>query len=91
MAKDNTWTVGMWLNNDAGLYSEVVSLAEDSADIEELAGKLETLITETYLPELEGLYAELLQDALDQIDWVELAQDFEDWIPVDEPEELEDN
>lgn len=86
---DATRRVNLWLSNDYNTYQEMVSLANDAEDQEELAENIKNFVEENNpLASDSGMYAELLNNALSEVDYNELASDF--WEDRDEDEEEED-
>lgn len=68
-----TWNVGLWLNNDEGMYLDCKALARASTDPDDLESYVERLIR---LEDTKGLARDLLQNSLHKVDWDSLMKDF---------------
>lgn len=101
-----TWLVGLWLDNDAGSYSqwderarEIYSESEATQyssrrDVasSDLAKEIQDEVEEANPLPSSGLYTDLLTGALSEVDWYEVAEHYLDAIieEVEEEEKEED-
>jgi hypothetical protein len=70
-----TWCVGLWIDNDQGLYNmrrELVAQYDDLVNYE-LAERIKTWV-DGMVPDLGAtLWSDLLGAALSEVNWLELA------------------
>ena len=81
-----SWAVGLWLDNDEGLYNqaremarEKLTEARDSKRSAEglLADSLKEWVTSEMIPDLgASLAADLLGAAVSEVDWYEVAEHY---------------
>ena len=69
-----TWAVGLWFDNDRGLYETVQEMIQEAeGDFMTLADMMQAFVEEMQ-PELDGIFSDLLTNALQSVNWDELAK-----------------
>jgi len=71
-----TWAVGLWLNNDEGLYRYMIDVLRKNADDYTAAKEIKNFIEENN-PLLDGpasMYQDIMQSALDDVDYSEIVK-----------------
>jgi hypothetical protein len=69
-----TWAVNLWLSNEEPLYRDLVDMARDADDADELAQSIRSYV-DNMAPDLgASLWSDLLTSALGEVDWDEIAK-----------------
>lgn len=70
-----TWLVALHLSNDEAADQEVLDMAREAVDVNDLALNIRNFVDENNpLSETYGLYTDLLTAALNEVNWEEIAQ-----------------
>jgi hypothetical protein len=83
-----TWLVGLWFDNDEGLYNEARRIARRAKDRYDAGQALKDLVEEmNTFNDRADVFSDLLNAALSEVDWYEIGDHFTD----NEGEEEEDD
>lgn len=83
-----TWCVKLWLDNEHGLYLDMVELAKVHGDVYELSKAIENYVRELVPNTEPSMFTDLLGAQLDSVDWYEIAEHyFEEFHEEEEDDE----
>jgi hypothetical protein len=85
-----TWATKLWLDNDEGLYRDMVELSRSTPDVYDLANAVHDYVEEL-LPDLSGLAADLLRSAFEDISFREIAEALHEDNPPDNDDEPDED